>query len=83
MVMTTMKHGNKEHRWHYLGDMGPGGVLVFKQFGSNGGMPAWRCGHTSMEIPGTENLPPRKSIEVRDLVGYWDKMDSVTGNMLW
>jgi hypothetical protein len=45
-------------------------VLIFKHFDTKTDIPAWRCAHTSIEIPGTENLPPRESIEVRALVGY-------------
>jgi hypothetical protein len=71
-VLSMLKHGSKEeqHRWHYLSDMKPEEVLVFKHFDSKRDIPAWRCAHTSIEIPGTENLPPRRSIDVRALVCY-------------
>jgi hypothetical protein len=69
-VLSMLRHGNEEHRWHYLSDMKPEEVFIFKNFDSNKDVPAWRCAHTSVEIPGTENLPPRESIEVRALVCY-------------
>ena len=70
-VVSMLKHGNeKELRWHYLSDMMPEEVLIFKHFDSKKDVPAWRCAHTSIELPGTESLPPRESIEVRALVGY-------------
>jgi hypothetical protein len=51
--------------------MGTEEALVFKMFESDrdAGM-AWRCAHSSVAIPGTENLPARESIEVRVLVFY-------------
>jgi hypothetical protein len=71
MVMCMLKHGNeKEHQWHYWSDMTPEEILLFKHFDSKKDIPARRGGHTSIEIPGTENLPPREGIEVRALVGY-------------
>jgi hypothetical protein len=71
-VLSLLKHGSKEemHRWHYLSDMQPEEVLIFKHFDSKRDIPAWRCAHTSIEIPGTEDLPPRQSIDVRALVLY-------------
>jgi hypothetical protein len=69
-VLSVLKHGEGEHRWHYLSDMKPEEVFIFKNFDSKKDIPAWRCAHTSVEIPGTENLPPRESIEVRALVCY-------------
>ena len=53
-----------------VSDMMPEEVLLFKHFDSKKDTPARRCGHTSIEIPRTENLQPRESIEVRALVGY-------------
>jgi hypothetical protein len=71
-VLSMLKHGGKEeeHRWHYLSDMQPEEVLIFKHFDSKRDIAAWRCAHTSIEIPGTENLPARESIDVRALVCY-------------
>jgi hypothetical protein len=71
MVNTVIANGNAEkHRWHYLSDMTPEEVLIFKHFDTKRDIPAWRCAHTSVNIPGTENLPPRESFEVRALVAY-------------
>jgi hypothetical protein len=50
--------------------MKPEEVFIFKHFHSKKDIPAWRCAHTSVEIPGTKNLPPRESIEVRALARY-------------
>jgi hypothetical protein len=70
-VVSMLKHGDEaEHRWHYLSDMEPEEVLIFKHFDTKQDIPAWRCAHTSVELPGTESLPARESIEVRALVGY-------------
>ncbi len=68
-VVSLLKPGNG-HRWHYLSDMAPDEVFIFKHYDSNHDLPAWRCVHTSVPIPGTENLPPRESVEARILVGY-------------
>jgi hypothetical protein len=70
MVMSTVKHGDSEHEWYYWSDMTPRDVLLFKHYDTRKDGQAWRCAHTSMNIPGTENLPPRESFEVRALVGF-------------
>ena len=71
LVMSVIKHGNEQkHRWHYWSDMMPEEVVIFKHFDSNRDDSAWRCAHTSIELPGTEAYPPRESIELRALVGY-------------
>jgi hypothetical protein len=71
MVATIVKHGNEgDHQWHYLSDMTPEEVLIFKHFDSKKDIGAWRCAHTSFEIPGTEKISPRESVEVRALVGF-------------
>jgi hypothetical protein len=49
--------------------MTPDEVVIFKHLDSRSDIPAWRCAHTSIEIPGTE-LPPRESLEVRALDGF-------------
>jgi len=67
---STITHGNGgKHRWHYLSDMTPEEVFIFKHFDSKKDS-AWRCAHSSFELPGTGNLPPRESVEVRALVGF-------------
>jgi hypothetical protein len=58
------------HRWHYWSDMTPEEVIVFKHFDTKQDNGAWRCAHASMEIPGTEHLPARESVDVRALVGF-------------
>lgn len=69
--ITTARHGDEsKHQWYYLSDMRPEEVLVFKHFDSKRDIPAWRCVHTSVEIPGTAELPPRESVECRALVFY-------------
>lgn len=57
------------HRWHYWSDMTPEEVIVFKHFDTQQDG-AWRCAHPSMEIPGTDYLPARESVDIRALVGY-------------
>lgn len=71
LYVTMITHGEgSNHRWHYLSDMNPEEVLIFKHYDSKKDIPAWRCGHTSVNISGTEDLPARESIEVRAFVGY-------------
>jgi hypothetical protein len=60
--------GEREHRWHYCSDMTPDEVVLLKHFDSKKDIPARRCAHTSIALPGTESLPARESIEVRALV---------------
>jgi hypothetical protein len=51
--------------------MGTDEALVFKMFDTDqDGEKAWRCAHSSVGIPGTEDLPARESMEVRVLVLY-------------
>ncbi|KUJ11017.1 uncharacterized protein LY89DRAFT_654661 [Mollisia scopiformis] len=66
---TILKCGDKrEHRWHYCSNMTPDEVVIVKHLDSKRDIPAWRCPHTSIPLPGTEDLPARESIEVRALV---------------
>lgn len=46
-------------------------VVVFKGYDTKRDLPGWRCPHTAFVIPGTEDLPPRESIEAR-AVAIWD-----------
>ena len=62
--------GDREHRWYYCSDMTPDEVVVLKHFDSKKDVPARRCAHTSIALPGTESLPARESIEVRALVCF-------------
>ena len=71
LVATTVKLGRESnHQWHYLSDMTPDELFIFKHFDSKRDLPAWRTPHTSIELPGTENLPPRESVEVRACVFF-------------
>lgn len=68
---SVIKYGEeKRHQWYYWSNMTREEVLVFKHFDSNKAVPAWRAAHTSVEIPGTADLPPRESFEVRAIVTY-------------
>ena len=67
---SSMLKFGKEHSWFYCSDMTPDEVVVFKHFDSKRDGKAWRCAHTSLAVPGTEDLPARESIEVRALVCY-------------
>lgn len=70
-VSSLVKFGGEgEHRWYYCSDMTPDEVVVFKNFDSKKDIPARRCAHTSIALPGTEDLPARESIEVRALVCF-------------
>jgi len=69
---SIMKKGDAgRHRWYYLPEQRPDEVLLLKHFDS------WekeglviRCAHTAFSLPGTDNLPPRESLEMRAFVGY-------------
>lgn len=69
IFVTIVGPGDGGHRWHYWSDMTPNEVIIFKQYDTKQDI-AWRCAHTSVEIPGTEDLPPRESVEVRALICY-------------
>jgi hypothetical protein len=61
----------KGHRWCWWSGMREDEILVFKIFDSaRERAGAWRCAHTSAVLPGTEDEPPRESVEIRALVGY-------------
>lgn len=71
LVVTTVKHGKEsKHQWHYLSDLTPDELFIFKHFDSKRDLPAWRTPHTSVKIPGTADLPPRESVECRALVFF-------------
>ena len=72
---------NPQHKWYYCSDMTPDEALLLKIHDSaaqhvrySGNEADWVAGgvpHTSLQIPGTEILEPRESIELRCLV-FWD-----------
>lgn len=63
--------GVAEHQWYYLHEMRPDEMVVFKGYDTIQDLPGWRCPHTAFVVPGTEDMPPRESIEVR-AVCFWD-----------
>lgn len=60
----------QRHKWYYLSDQRPDEVLMFKIFDSDISCLARRTPHSSFSYPGSEDLPPRKSIEVRAAVYF-------------
>ncbi|ORY01748.1 hypothetical protein BCR34DRAFT_91109 [Clohesyomyces aquaticus] len=69
----VMSHAKEEqqHDWYWMSDMQPNEVVVFKGYDTEQNLPGWRCPHTAFVLPGTEDLPPRESIEMR-VVCFWD-----------
>jgi hypothetical protein len=71
---------NPEHEWYYCSEMRPDEALLVKIHDSAAGQPqsgdlsgviANGVPHTSLQIPGTEDVEARESIELRCLV-FWD-----------
>ncbi len=58
-----------EHRWCYMADMTTDEVLIIKQLDSRPDRTCY-CPHTSFDIPGTDDLLPRRSIETRMLAAF-------------
>jgi len=69
----VMSHTEAEdrHAWYYMHEMQPDELVVFRNYDTKRDVPGWRCPHTAFEIPGTEDLPVRESIEIR-AVCFWD-----------
>ncbi|KAG4439954.1 hypothetical protein IFR05_004580 [Cadophora sp. M221] len=61
----------EQHQWYYMNGMTPEEIVIFAGYDSKQDEPGWRCPHNSFEIPGTEHLPPRESIECRALA-IWE-----------
>jgi hypothetical protein len=57
------------HRWCYFPGMQTSEALVIKQLDQRPGRVVY-CPHTSFDIPGSDALPPRRSIEVRLLAVF-------------
>jgi hypothetical protein len=71
---------NPEHEWYYCSEMRADEALLVKIHDSAAGLPrsgdlegviASGVPHTSLQIPGTEDVEARESIELRCLV-FWD-----------
>lgn len=69
----VMSHGGRkdQHAWYYMHEMHPDELVVFRNYDTKRDVPGWRCPHTAFEIPGTEDLPVRESIEIRAAC-FWD-----------
>ena len=69
----VMSHGGRkdQHAWYYMHEMQPDELVVFRNYDTKRNVPGWRCPHTAFEIPGTEGLLARESIEIR-AVCFWD-----------
>lgn len=68
-----MGHGSEkeQHRWYYMNGMTTEEMVVFNGHDSKQDEPGFRCPHTGFLMPGTEDAPPRESIETR-VVCFWD-----------
>jgi len=67
----SVKH-DPGHRWYYKSELAPDEVFAFKAYDSKTDGRARRVPHTAFEIPGTEDVEHRESIEVRALVFHED-----------
>jgi hypothetical protein len=71
IAVSLMKCEDKgSHKWYYWSGQTPEEMLLFKHFDSKRDVEAWRCGHTSVSIPGTDDLPVRENFECRAVVIY-------------
>lgn len=59
------------HQWYYMSNMRDDEIVVFKGYDTKRDSAGWRCPHTAIRIPGTENEDPRESIEAR-VVCFWE-----------
>ncbi|KZM25783.1 uncharacterized protein EKO05_0002577 [Ascochyta rabiei] len=69
----VMSHAREEqqHQWYYMSAMKPDEMLIFKGFDTEQSKPGWRCPHTAFRLPGSDQEPPRESIEAR-IVCFWN-----------
>ena len=69
----VMSHRDEEqrHQWYYMSEMQPWEMVVFKGFDTQRDSSGWRCPHTAFRLPGSEEEPPRESIEAR-IVCFWE-----------
>ncbi|WYZ42291.1 hypothetical protein EsH8_V_001186 [Colletotrichum jinshuiense] len=63
------KPGRSEHSWHYISDQTPEELLLFVHEDTDPNA-IGRVPHTALDIPGTEHLPDRQSVETRLFVVY-------------
>lgn len=72
-MIGVLRAGNGEgggHRWYWVNEQRPEEAWLFKHFDSQPGEGVTQCAHVSFDLPGTESLPPRESVEFRALVFY-------------
>jgi hypothetical protein len=69
--MTAAPVYNRAHRWCYVPGMQTDEVLVIKQLDPRPGRSVY-CPHTSFDLPGSDGLLPRRSIETRLLAVFED-----------
>lgn len=62
--------GESTHKWYYMHEQQLDEVVAFKMFDGRPGATSNGTPHTAVNIPGSENEPPRNSIEMRVLVVY-------------
>ena len=63
---------NPGHRWFYFSEMLTSEALLLKCYDSRVDAPARFMPHTAIDLPESEQEPPRESIEVRTLVLFDD-----------
>lgn len=70
--MWLLRHGDSgptKHKWYYFSEQTPDEVLLFVHEDTDPNA-VGRIPHTGLEIPGTEHLPDRQSIETRLFIIY-------------
>ena len=73
-VGSGLKEGQSDdeskHKWYYMHEQKPDEMLLFKIFDSDENAKAKGIAHSSVVVEGTEDLPPRQSIEIRAFVCF-------------
>ena len=59
-----------KHKWYYTYEQRPDEILLFKIYDSDEHAKAKGIAHTAVVVEGTEELPPRQSIEIRAFVCF-------------
>jgi hypothetical protein len=71
-VDSGLKEGQKDeelrHKWYYLHEQTPDEVMLFKIYDSDEVAKTKGVAHSAVVVEGTEELPPRQSIEMRAFV---------------
>lgn len=59
-----------KHKWYFMHEQKPNEIALFKMFDARPGATSSGTPHTAVHIPGSEDEPARRSIEMRAIVLY-------------